>query len=473
MQLTSKRTMKIVPTRPRFPGLFKLPSESDYSVILKKLDLVISNAKYGQSLLILSTSSPLNIFLEKGQSQLIHIHPAGNPAPLHIIYRRNYGKIKTYVSTKISEPNQELNDFSTHGDVIEITAYDSTFHIQRVAIFLYCLSECNVAISLKYGAEALRKNEVLKSLQSVVRNRETWQEDSLDLMIKQEKINQKKNAGKRVKSYVNFKEFFERNTIRKETLRTRREENYQRSKVLKKNHSMKLRSLSEKIEKKEKSGKAKEIVGYKKDMANVLIRLLGVCTVSIAWHHKMIEFKVRKARHQVIIRKINTFKSIYKSWSIKRNKLTALESCRLSLILFKNSCKPISSKDFSQKIKKVLFNIKASIISKYKFDHFYKAGTFYLVFLIQHEWRRYKLSKGFRLAQLDKIWRYLYNNLPKKRQKQLNFPRATLKSLLESYYSHYLHTFYSKPPARFSFENLLNPDLLIPFLSSKKNNKPI
>lgn len=376
MQLTSKRSLNRITSRPRFPGLFKLPSESDYSIILKKLDLVISNAKYGQSLLMLSTSSPLNIFLEKGQSQLIHIDPSGHPAPLHIIYKRNYGKLKTYVSTKISEPNQELNDFSTHTDVIEITAYDSTFHIQRIAILVYCLSDCNASISLKYGAEMLRKTENMKSLRSHVRNRETWEEDSLDLMIKQEKVNLKRNLKKRVKSYTNFRELYQNKLIKLETLKTRREENYQRSKILKKKSlTMKLRSLSEKLETKENGGKVKETVGYKKDMTHVLIRLLGICTASATWYNKMRAFKVSKVKHQAIIRRINTFKSIYKVWSVKRNKLTALESCRLSLILFKNNCKGLTSKDFSQKVKKMLFNMKVLIVSKYKFDHFYKAGT--------------------------------------------------------------------------------------------------
>ena len=76
----------------------RMPSEGDYLKVIKKLDLVISNANYGTDLVVLNEKNSLNLFLEKGKSQLVHVFTFAKPSPLHFHLNRNYGMIKAYVS---------------------------------------------------------------------------------------------------------------------------------------------------------------------------------------------------------------------------------------------------------------------------------------------------------------------------------------------------------------------------------------
>ena len=376
MQPTNHYSQKInflKSSRTRFPGLFKLPSSSDYTTVLKKLDLVISNAKYSQNLLILSKSSPLNIFLEKGQSQLIHIHPSGQLTPLHITYKRNYGKLKTYISTKISEPCQELHELVTNNDIIEITDRDLTFRIQKVALSIHCLSECNVVVSLNYGAEILKKVENLRSVRSTTQIKETCEEDSLDLIIKQEKLNQQQKIRTRGKSYTNFKELNEKNLIKIGTMKERRESNYNRSRIVK--GSLKFRSLTERPSLNiTRRGKSRGMLSYKKAIVSGLINLMSIYTASAVWYRKLKILKAKKSQDLIFIEKLNTFKSIYKAWSTRRNKLTTLETCRLNLTFFKDHQKALTHKDFSNKAKQLFSHIKTLLISKNSFDTFLKSS---------------------------------------------------------------------------------------------------
>lgn len=470
MQLTNNYSQSIKflkSSRKRFPGLFKLPSSSDYSTILKKLDLVISNAKYSQNLLILTKSSPLNIFLEKGQSQLIHIHPTGQPIPLHITYKRNYGKLKTYISTKISEPCQELHDQVTKSDIIEISDRDQIFHIKRVAVSVFCLSECNVIVSLNYGAEILKKVENLRSAKSTTKIKGTCEEDSLDLIINQEKLNQQKRTKTRGTSFTNFKEFGEKGLLKIEAIKEKREAVYYRSKVLK--SSRRFRSLTERpLMNKSRRGKSRGMLSYKKVVVSGLIKLLCIYSASAVWYRKMKKLKAKKSQELIFLRKINTFKSIYKAWSTRRGKLTTLETCRLNLIFFRDHQKALCHKDFSQKVKKLFFSIKTLLISKSSFDTYLKSSICYLVCLIQHEWKRYKLIKLFRLNRLEKIWKSSFKALPKNRQKPSSIPSKALKSLLEVFYHNYLQSLPLFSTSSFSFDSLFSPALLIPFLSSQK-----
>ena len=168
----------------------RLPSNDDYSKILKKLDLVITNANYGQRLILLTPKNNLNFYLDKGTIQYIHINPRGKFSPLQVKIFRNYGKIKTFVSKKIAEPCEEIHDEEFNRDMFEINDLSGVFRIDRIALGIKALTDSNFVISIKYKStetkskfgETDRKQLFFYSKKNLV------EEDTLDEKIKEAKI---------------------------------------------------------------------------------------------------------------------------------------------------------------------------------------------------------------------------------------------------------------------------------------------
>ena len=228
--LSSDNNQRLQSLRTRSEHSNRLPSENDYTNLLKRLDLVISNANCGQKLLILTQEIPLNIYLDKNSIQYIHINPKGNLTPLQIKLTRNYGKLKIYISRTITEPCEEIHDDKITDYLIEVNENANLFKMSRIALGIKALTESNFIISLKYGilTSRIKNSQIDRHYRYYSGEKILVEEDSLDLKIKQNKIQSKLQFKRRYPSHTslyNTKSHYDLSKTKE-----RRELNYSRSK---------------------------------------------------------------------------------------------------------------------------------------------------------------------------------------------------------------------------------------------------
>ena len=407
--------------------IVRMPSESDYLKVIKKLDLVISNANYGTDLVVLNENNNLNLYLEKGKSQLIHVFTFAKPSPLHFHLDRSYGMIKAYISTKIPQPSIEIHDFSSKSDVIEVANKGSNLQMKRVAVLLYAASDCNVNVSVKFGGNLIKKTESLNRFSSVARIREMLTEDSLDMQIKLEKSLQKKKMRKRVKNYEEIKTRWKNNSKDRKKFLRKDEIGFEGWKTER-----------TRIEDFRKMPGNCIFITKKLELIKIFLKTMILLNASqrikfMIKAHKEIEQKKNK---QIVENRF--FKEEYKKWARNRQRLVFLEVCRINLNFFHRSLKCIHLKKSRKVLVQFIKESKLSYQISSRFDRFLKKSNIYIVILIQHEWRKYKILKKFRLSKLQTMYLNFISSQPKKLRQLYPASRLQIKSLLSSYYQSYL-----------------------------------
>jgi hypothetical protein len=324
--------------------LKKLPSNEDYSKILKKLELVINNTNYGQKLLTLSAESPLNIYLEKGNTQYIHIFPQGNLSPLSIKIKKVYGKIKTYISKKIAEPCEEIHDEKTNDNLI--TVYDKKYEFGniRVALGIKAIIESNINVTVKYGSGHFKNKSSDRNYRLYSRPRDLLEQDSLDEKIRNEKMISKLR--------LETKTAVPRNTVKSITDRSqvhsRRKINYARSKMNYQNIKKYKLALLEKTRSRthDPTRVNMKYSDNKKRLVKIIVSIACLVTVFNTFHHKL------QNKKKYLISKIISFQQLYRTWTGRLSSNTTLERARMNLKLYRHNILQIHQKSISKGLKK-------------------------------------------------------------------------------------------------------------------------
>jgi hypothetical protein len=431
--------------------------KEDYSGVVKKLDLVIFNAKYPEELVVLEQGKNLNLFLEKGKKQLLHVFIQGKNPPLQVILKKNYGEVKAFVSTRIPQPSQDIHEFHTRGEIIEINSKESVFRIKRVAIFLVSLKDCNVVVSVKFGAPLIKKIETTRTISNLNQIREMLTEDSLDLKIKQDRLAQQSITKQRMKSNDHLKSYLEGTFTSRKRIQNIKE-------------SKKLLIKDLKFIKRVKNSKSTDrlpslnpdliIKESKKNLTKSFIKLLVIINSLQNLQNKFLFSNFPPTIPQKPEKKAQKGSKHSKNLKLK---LISLEFCRTRLLFYHKSVSKISFQTINKKIGLFLQKLYPQLKITEKFRTYLKKSKTYSVSRIQHEWKKYKLLKTFRLAKLDKILTNLHQKFKKSFKITSNLSRETKKFLLSKYYSNYLTSQY---PVFLSFDPLFSISSLSAFLSS-------
>ena len=421
-----------------------MPSVTDYSKILKKLELVISNANYGQKLLTLTTESSLNIFLDRGVTQYIHIFPKGMPTPLQVKIFKNYGKFVTYISKKITEPSEEIYDDKIFGNIIEITDSGSTFKVPRVALGITALKETHVYVSMKYGAlyNKLKSSESDKYFGLYRGNNVLVQEDSLDLKLKEEKLKHKLEWRRKLPAYLSLQKS---KTIRDTTKeKVRRELNYTRSKkifesIISKKKNLKTSEINER--------KLKIHYGYQRKITSVFFSLLTL--IKVSGFLRVLFIKRKKTLTPVISeveQKIISFQQRYRQWTKGLSTNTTLERARINLLFYRGNILSVSKEESTRKIVKCFKTVVLFLKLWHNTDRLRIKGNEYIVKYIQRKWKKYRLLKNHRLDKLERTWLRLVRKENKKdkldiSKKYLSLDISYVRSIIEKYYFQFLKVY--------------------------------
>lgn len=328
----------------------RLPSGEDYSRVLKKLELVINNANYGQKLLELKSEEPLSIFLDQDKSQLVHVKPAGYPSPMQVRILRNYGRVKVFISKKIPEPSDEVYDEFTTSDTIEISDIEPTFKISRISLFIKALSETNFSLSLHYGVPTTKliHSEHEKIYKNLATSRHLL-EDSLDKKIKAQKLKIKMSR-KIFPSCSNLQSV-------KQACETERFKSTSRKNICDSRGRIRLEKtfkLKRKIVETNFKGTKIEDILMKNKKRNCVQKAIAknfgimACflkTVSLLYEKIRVGRAERRQGDLVKKKKKLTFKNIYKSWSKFLEVRTLFERSRLDLMIFKHMVLPLTKEE--------------------------------------------------------------------------------------------------------------------------------
>lgn len=334
--------------------LVRLPSSEDYSRVLKRLELVINNVNYEQRLLILKPDKPLDIFLEENRGQLIHTIPFGHQSPMRVKISRNYGRVRTFISKKIPEPNEEVYEDITTNDVIEISSFDGVFKIQRVALYIKAQSDTNFTINVRYGVSSFkyRNCETVKTYRQISNCRGNLEEDSLDAKIKAQKIKEKTNMPTRQKfSSCGNLQTIKQMAVTDRFKTTSKKHIFDTSNRLKFNNTPNLQRNI--YEPRLKFGKIEGLLlqnrksagSQQKHLSQSLIKFLCIIkTANILYSKLKNPIMFNKATPLKNPKNQQAIENIFKSWSKFLNIKTILLKSKTHMILYKNLTLPIVKK---------------------------------------------------------------------------------------------------------------------------------
>lgn len=440
----------------------KLPSSEDYSRMLKKLELVINNANYGQSLIILKPEKPINLFIDQGKGQLVHIIPRGYPSPLQIKFTKNYGRIRIYISKKSPQPSEDLYDQCTSNDVVEITEIEPIFKIQRVAIFIKALSESNFIMTLKYGSNGIKEKIGDDEKDDIVfeTGRGFLEEDSLDAKIRAQKIKAKILSRKKATSCENIRGPKIARVERYRSVTRRHIPDSIGNQKINKTLSQPKRVLEPRL----KTMKLEDYLSQnrtytgatQKNISLNFIKLLCFLQFSKILHTKLKKIKLSIIPNtQIPKKKRITFKSIYKAWANFIETKTLLEKSRLDLKFFKDHSLFIIQNNIEKNIIKHLHQLHVIGKAVKQFKNFFSKGKMQIVKLVQRGWKKYKLFKGFRMNKLEKLWGKMKLNAQRgsafKRKDLVKYsmPNDLLRRMIENYYVDFMFGFMMKKNQEF------------------------
>ncbi|OMJ67561.1 hypothetical protein SteCoe_35240 [Stentor coeruleus] len=443
--------------------ILKLPSNEDYSRMLKKLELVINNANYGQTLIILKPEKPVNLFIDEGKGQLVHIITKGYPSPMRIKFDKNYGQIRIYISKKIPQPTEDVYDQYTTNDIIEITEIEPIFKTQRVALFIKAISESNFIMTLKYGHNDLKgkigDNE--KDYELYDTGRGFLEEDSLDAKIRAQKIKEKILSRKKATSCENIRGAKIHKVERyRSVMRKHISDSTSNTKI-----SKTLNLQKKPLEPRLKTIKLEDFLSQnrtrtgatQKNISLNFIKLLCFLQIFKILNIKLKKYKLFIQPQILIVKKKRiTFKSIYKAWAKFIETKTLLEKSRLNLKFFKTNSLFIIQKHIEKTIIKHLQQLYILGKTVKQFKNFFSK-----IKLIQRGWKKYKLFKGFRLNKLEKLWGKMKLKAQKgsafKRKDLVKYliPNDLLRRMIENYYIDFMFGFVLKKNQEFEKIDLM------------------
>lgn len=143
------------------PKLSKISCpDKQINAMLINLDRITRNAMYGQKRAELIENEIISVELLPGESQLAYVNVRGKMCPLNIMIEKSSGgSLEIYVSKKIREPTEHLNDETFTSDYIRITDKLFFFVIEFVALNFTAIKETRFTVRIKFGLPEVTKKK--------------------------------------------------------------------------------------------------------------------------------------------------------------------------------------------------------------------------------------------------------------------------------------------------------------------------
>ena len=137
----------------------KMPSERDFNRLLDRLEMVISTKALAHKKVTLKEGQPVEIILMSETTQFFKVFTKARKCPLRVEITRFKGRLKTYVSREVSEPNETLHDQAFRFDKFQVSDSGLKFRGEQIFIGVFAVTDANFSICVNFGREKLQKKE--------------------------------------------------------------------------------------------------------------------------------------------------------------------------------------------------------------------------------------------------------------------------------------------------------------------------
>ena len=135
----------------------KLPSTKDFENILNKLEIVALNKNIGQRKIMINEGESKHIVLDKGNVQNFIIKALNQKSPLLVNIRRKMGKVVSYISRLVTEPDKFRCDSMFKQDFFQLTEVNLKFKNEYFYLAVEALIDSTFTISVEFGKKFHRK----------------------------------------------------------------------------------------------------------------------------------------------------------------------------------------------------------------------------------------------------------------------------------------------------------------------------
>ncbi|CAG9330050.1 unnamed protein product [Blepharisma stoltei] len=132
-------------------GHRRMPSEDQFTKILDKLEMVISNKNLVNQKVPLREGVPVDLLLDEGTIQYFRVRSKGRKSPLWVSIKKTKGKLITFVSRTIPEPSEHLCDQLSKFDNFEISDAGLRFRCDNIYLAIQAIEYSNFSITVGFG----------------------------------------------------------------------------------------------------------------------------------------------------------------------------------------------------------------------------------------------------------------------------------------------------------------------------------
>lgn len=134
----------------------RAPSKVEFDYLITKLGNVSNNSHFGQRRIVLKEGYSNEILLDKDACQYSKVNCKGKLCPMIVNITRSVGRVESFVSFKVSEPNEELCDDVYKKDCFQINDSGLKFRMDYVYICFQAMEESIFSVSIYFGSVPLK-----------------------------------------------------------------------------------------------------------------------------------------------------------------------------------------------------------------------------------------------------------------------------------------------------------------------------
>lgn len=193
-----------------------VPSNLEFDYLITKLGNICNNNHLGNRRLTLKEGSTTPILLDKDASQYCKVNCRGKLCPMIVNISRTVGRVVSYVSFKVPEPNETLCDEVHKRDSFQVNDNGLKFRTDYIYICFHALEESILNVNIYFGSMPLKlplTKAILNKMRSKIESPKNIDkeedaaiqltEDSLDRMIHKNKHTSNVNFISRNKLMMN------------------------------------------------------------------------------------------------------------------------------------------------------------------------------------------------------------------------------------------------------------------------------
>ncbi|CAG9332201.1 unnamed protein product [Blepharisma stoltei] len=174
----------------------KLPTNQDFTKMLNRLEMVISNKSLGNRRIELTEGEAVDDYLEIADGHYYRVITKGKKCPMRVMLKVLKGKVITYVSRTTIMPNEATHDQVSKSYTFEVSDPGLKFKAETISLGIFAIADSNYSIRIHFGREKEHHSSHNKS--EPRENRDYYQNDvaremEKDLTKYRAKYTQKRN----------------------------------------------------------------------------------------------------------------------------------------------------------------------------------------------------------------------------------------------------------------------------------------